>query len=341
MLRSYSNKDYLQQVARSIQPALAFEPRGRENWALWRQELRVKLIELMGGFPRKASLHPETMDATPEHGYIRETVTFQAEAGVWVSAYCLIPDGLTGRVPAILCLHGHGGPGGKAYPAGVADDEEARQTITQYRYDYAAQLTRRGYVTLVPDARGFGDRRDGSEHGCDIPGIVSTFLGRTLTGMRAFDDMRALDYLETRPEVDARRIGCTGLSEGGKRTLYLAALDDRVAVAVVSGYFTSLRYEILDWENLGGWDVCNHIFGLLTVADLPDIAALIAPRPLLFENGTRDPLFSPSGVEWAYEQVARAYQFLFAGDKIGIDRFDGEHRYHGERAFAWFDRWLA
>lgn len=340
MVHSYSNKEYLQQLARSILPTLAFEPHGRESWTLWRQELRVKLIELMGGFPKKASLHPETLDTTAEDGYVRETVTFQSEANVWVSAYCLIPDGLTGRAPTVLCLHGHGGPGGKAYPAGVAEDDDARRTIAQYNYDYAVQLTRRGYVTLVPDARGFGERRDGSEHGCYISGIVSTFLGRTLTGMRAFDDMRAVDYLETRPEVDVRRIGCTGLSEGGKRTLYLAALDDRISVAVVSGYFTSLRFEILDWDNLEGWDVCNHVFGLLTVADLPDIAALIAPRPLLFENGKQDGLFSADGVDWAYEQVKRAYEFLFAGDKIGMDRFDGDHRYHGERAFAWFDRWL-
>src|SRR5260370_40890818 len=97
-----------------------------------------------------------------------------------------------------------------------------------------------GFVVLAPDARGFGERTEGSEQGCYIPGVVSLLLGLPIPGQRLRDDLAALDYLCALPGVDAGRVGCVGLSEGGKRTLYLAALHDRVRPAGISGYFRTL-----------------------------------------------------------------------------------------------------
>lgn len=340
MKHNLSNKRFLQNLAKTQPPALSFSCKGRENWSLWHGELRAKIIELIGGFPPKAPLSAEVTDRWDEGTHLRERVLFQSEKGVSISAFILIPKKLKKPAPAVVCLHGHGGPGGKAYVCGVSVDQEETDMIARHNYDFAAQLVKRGYVTLAPDARGFGERRAGSEQGCYVSGIVSEYLGRALVGQRLFDDMRALDYLVTRPEVDPNRLGATGLSEGGKRTLFLAAFDDRVQAAVISGYFTTLREEILHWEGYNGWDVCNHIFGILRLADYPDIAALTAPRALMIQNGNKDPLYRPEGVLKGFAQVQAAYEFLGLPDKAALDYFDGEHVYNPKPAFEWFDRWL-
>jgi cephalosporin-C deacetylase-like acetyl esterase len=152
--------------------------------------------------------------------------------------------------------------------------------------------------------------------------------------------MRAIDYLQTLPEVDANRIGCAGLSEGGKRTLYLAALDERLKVAVISGYFCALKSTIQHWEAFSGWDICNYLPGLLQYADYPDIAALIAPRALLIENGTQDSLYPLESVKEAFAAVKSAYEQLGFSDRVDFDLFEGGHKFSGAKAFDWVDKWL-
>jgi hypothetical protein len=152
--------------------------------------------------------------------------------------------------------------------------------------------------------------------------------------------MRSLDVLGALPEVDANRCGCGGLSEGGKRALLLAALDDRVQVAVVSGYFTSLRAEIAAWDRLGGWDICNVVPGLLRWADLPDVAALIAPRHLIIESGNMDPLYTLDGVVEAFNRASVAWNALGAGKNIELDLFDGVHEWSGRLCYDHLDRVL-
>jgi hypothetical protein len=135
-------------------------------------------------------------------------------------------------------------------------------------------------------------------------------------------------------------LGAVGLSEGGKRTLLLAAFDERVRVAVDSGYFTSLVEEVRDWRRLHGWDVCNHLFGLLRVCDLPEVAALVAPRALLIQNGRSDPLYGAGAVERGFATVRRAYAAAGASDACSLDLFDGEHVFHPPPAERWLARWL-
>jgi hypothetical protein len=152
--------------------------------------------------------------------------------------------------------------------------------------------------------------------------------------------MRSLDVLGALPEVDAGRCGCGGLSEGGKRALFLAALDDLVQVAVVSGYFTSLRAEVAAWDRLAGWDICNVVPGLLRWADLPDVAALIAPRHLIVESGKRDALYTPKGVVEGFNRAAVAWNALGAGQNIELDLFDGAHEWSGRLCYDHLDRVL-
>ncbi|MGQ9629163.1 MAG: alpha/beta hydrolase [bacterium] len=337
----YSNKEYIIRMARELKPKFSYLLNRNVPWHLWHTGFRAKLAEIMGCFPRdRCPLNPRIIETVEEDDYLRHKVSFQSEPDVTVPAYLYIPKDLdqTKKNRALLCLHGHGN--GIRDVAGLWTTEEERKWMSDCNYDYARQFARRGYVVLAPEARGFGERRAGSEAGCYIPGVLSIYLGITVIGQRAWDDMRAIDYLSSLNYVDGNRIGALGLSEGGKRTLYLSALDDRVKVAVVSGYFTTLRAEIEIWDKFQGWDICNYVPGLLQYGDLPDVASLIAPRPLLIENGRTDPLYSLEAVEMGYKVVATAYKDLGYGDRFDFDLFEGPHAFSGRKSFDWVDKWL-
>lgn len=333
-----SPKFFLEELTRNTKPKYRFRGR-KSDFASWKCRTRNGLVEILGGLSKeKVILKPKIIESVDKGDYIRKKVIFQCDEKVLVSSYLLFPKRINSPSPAVLALHGHGR--GKDDVLGIFENDESKKWIQEHNYDYAHQLAKKGYVVLAPDARGFGERAEGSEKGCYIPGVVSLLLGKPIVGLRVWDDMRALDYLSSLPEVDANRIGCVGLSEGGKRTLYLAALDDRVKVAVISGYFCTLKSVIEDWKKLEGWDICNWVPGLLTYLDYPDIAALIAPRPLLFENGRNDPLYPLEGVREAFAQVREVYKKLGAEDKIDIDLFEGQHSFSGRKAFQWLTRWL-
>ena len=127
-----------------------------------------------------------------------------------------------------------------------------------------------------------------------------------------------------------------GLSWGGTHTIYTRALDERIKAAVVSGYFSSFKDILIDRACCS----CQYVPNILQYADLPDIVSLIAPRPLLIENGTRDPLYTLEVVKKEYPRVEKVYHLLEASDRVDIDFFEGSHQFSGKKAFDWFDRWL-
>lgn len=327
------------QVA-SVEPALSV---GAVAGQEWRTALRAKLWELLGGHYEHCE-HCEQVDPDVtvvaryrEDGYTRTLLRYRTEPAVRMSAWLLEPEAGGQLRPGFLALHGHGR--GKDDVIGLVadDDPDARNHVQAHNYDYAVQLVRRGYVVLAPDARGFGESQ---AEGCHVAGLVSLYQGRPLAGQRLSDDLRALDILADLPGVDGERLACGGLSEGGKRTLLLAAVDERVQAAVISGYFTSLRAEIAAWDRLAGWDICNAIPGLLRWADLPDVAALIAPRDLVIEIGRDDPLYTMEGVRSGFETLRRVWRAADAEDSVCLDEFDGAHRWHGAACYDRLDRIL-
>jgi dienelactone hydrolase len=347
----FSNRAYLQEQVARLQPELAFPFDQPDAWPAWRGTLRAKLGDLLGGIPpARSGSNAEVLERREEDGYLREKLAIPGRDGVEIPAYLLTP---TGALPpgskrrAVLCLHGHGR--GMVDVVGElghgSDDERAAVTahIADHNYDYARQYASMGFVALAPEARGFGERTEGPEHAedeCIVPGLVSLFLGMPIAGQRLRDDLSALDYLSALPGVDAGRIGCVGLSEGGKRTLYLASMDDRIRAAIISGYFSTLSGAIRQWSRLENWDICNYVPGLLRYADYPDLAALIAPRPLLVEYGTDDALYDRPSVEEAFARTARAYTAQGAAERFDTDVFAGGHRWSGRKSLAWLDRWL-
>jgi cephalosporin-C deacetylase-like acetyl esterase len=151
-----------------------------------------------------------------------------------------------------------------------------------------------------------------------------------------------VDYLASRPEVDAQRLGCVGLSMGGYRSFLLAALDPRIKVAVDVGWMTSFASQIRRHVvNTIGFSF--HIAGLYRYMDLPDLAALIAPRALLVINGTKDSLFAPDGVRAAFEKIGACFRKAGASDHQHCRLYDAPHEFNRQmqdEASAWLAQWL-
>jgi dienelactone hydrolase len=319
------------------------------GWQSWRDELRATVADLIGlSRMERASLNPHLTETVQCDGYRRERVEIDTEPGVTMPLYVLIPDTLAGTAPPVLAPHGHLS-GGKFAVAGRRDiAPELTASIEQHNYDYGVQAVRRGYVAFCPDARGMGERR---ERFVDVPeellGNSCSFLahmglplGLTVAGMWTWDLMVLAGYALSRPETAGEKLGCIGLSGGGLQTLYLAALDERIACAVISGYFYGVDDSLL---HMSGNCDCNYVPHLWEAADMGDIAALITPRPLLIESARQDPLNGPRGMDNVLEQyavTAAAYRLAGAGDRLRHDTFDGGHMWHGTASLDWLDQWL-
>src|SRR5262249_41888098 len=243
-----------------------------------------------------------------------------------------------GRHPAVLCHHQHAGQFevGKDGPAGLGS------TPDQY---YAIELARRGYVTIAPDALCFGERQDpaGQLKKADYERYQALHRiteGRTLQGKYVWDARRALDYLETRPEVDPSRIGMIGHSLGGQETLFTTAADTRIKAAVSSCGFASLR--VLQRDRILH-NFALFVPGLAEEGDYGAVLALVAPRPFLVAARSDDPIFPLDGIEEPVAAGRRPFAGAGAADRLGTFYEPGPHQFSDamrEAAYAWLDRWL-
>ena len=324
---------------------LALRTANRDEHDRWRAEATAKLVELIGlDTMLDAPLEPRITEEIDNGDHIRQRVEIQTEPGIIMPVYVLVPKAGRPPYPAVIAAHGHGG-GGKVAVAGDRSIREVDLAIQRYNYDYGLQFARAGLIAFCPDARGMGERQHPSDN-FDIMGCECMFiqgkalgLGQTITGMWTWDNMRLTDYIETRPDCRRGGVGCAGLSGGGIQTLYLSALDQRVSCAVLSGYLWGIRGSLLQYLCCS----CNFIPHLWEYMDMGDIAALIAPRPLLVESGINDPLNGVGGIGNATSQVElarRAYRLLDANDMIKQDIFEEGHMWHGVEAIPWMRRHL-
>lgn len=315
---------------------------GGATWDAWRAGLTAAVRERIGGLPAtRTPLNVRSEAVTRHDGYRREYLLFESAPGVAVPTWLLIPDGVSGPAPAVVAIHGHGY--GVDDIVGIRMDGSDRDAPEGYHKDFAVALCRRGFVVIAPEMLSFGRRRDPKEQAkepgrssCGDPAWWGIMLGKPLIGLRVWDVIRAIDLLETRPEVDPERIGIMGISGGGMVTLFTAVLEARLRAMVISGYLCTFRDSLLAIDHCA----CNYVPGLLQDAEMYDIAALLAPRPLLIEAGTQDDIFPLAAVQRAYEQVRAAYAALGAPDNIDQDIFEGGHQISGARAYDFLARRL-
>jgi len=270
-------------------------PASKREWVRQRARVREIVVRSLGELPpRPAKLNVRVVSIDRRPGYRIEKFVFHNGAESEVPGYLAIPEGFPGKRPAILTMHGHG---------------SSKENMFGYQptsQDVAEMLARKGYAVMGIDNYFGGERRGTGPAGAlemqarNADQEMSLFklhlwLGRTLWGMMLRDEQIALDYLASRPEVDASRIGAQGMSMGSTRAWWLAAIDDRVKAVVGVACFT--RYEeLIATRNLRAHGIYYFVPGILKHFDSEGVMALIAPRPFLALTGDRDAGSPPSGM---------------------------------------------
>jgi len=321
---------------------LRFQARSQREAEDWQQALRAKLTELLGGFPAtREPLRPATLETRAFPGYRREKIVFDSRPGVSVLAYLLLPTRAQAPAATVICIPGHG----RGVDDIVGIDEQGRERTDKpgYEHDFAIQVAEAGMAAVAIEPMGFGCRRDllnarqGLAHkACEPTAGGALLLGETIIGWRVWDVMRTIDYIATRPELDARRVGCMGISGGGTATLFSAALEPRIRAAMVSGYLNTFR------DSVGSLAHCvdNYVPGILNWAEMHDIAGLIAPRPLFVESGERDNIFPIAASLESFRQVREVYGVFQAADRVEQEVFPGEHSFWGKRGIPFMVKHL-
>jgi dienelactone hydrolase len=306
----------------------------------WQLALRVKLCSIMGLdgriIPPVSAQQVDTLDCGD---YIEEKYSLDAGEGVQIPVYVLVPN----RQPpfsTVLVFHGH--EPSVQYCLGHYPDEETERHHLSIGNNYAQALARAGYLVAAVEQRGFGERvttdlRGPFPRSCRHLSLHYSLYGRTLLGERCWDGQRVLDFLLTRPDVKPGQIAITGHSGGGATALWLAAIEPRLSGAAVSGYFSSFRASIGSEAHCE----CNYVPGILSLAEMSDLAALIAPRPFCALNGEKDRLFPIEAARTSMETVQRAYQMLGATENCHLAVHPGGHEYPQALSLVWLKSWLA
>ena len=297
-------------------------------------ELRAKFIEALGGFPEKTPLNARVVGKDKFDGYSMERVIYESRPDHHVTAVLYLPEGKP-PFPGVLMPCGHS-------TNGKADKEYQRACIL---------MASNGLAVLSYDPIGQGERiqllnKDGkpaiagstSEH--NMVGVGALLIGSSTATYRIWDGIRSLDYLASRPEIDPKRLGCTGNSGGGTLTAYLMALDDRIACAAPSCYITSLERL---FATIGPQDAEQNITGQVAFGmEHSDYITLRSPKPTLICTGTQD-FFDIDGSWTTFRETKKIYALLGHNERLDMIEYNDKHGFSKPRREAvtrWMRRWL-
>jgi dienelactone hydrolase len=334
----FSLQNHLDHIYTSHSRRFAFSASSLQEFFAWQTAFRTELTGLLGlrdSLP--APLAIDNCHRIDRGSCFEEKYRLDAGEGVQIPLYVLIPK-CTPPFKPVLVFHGHD-PSAQ-YCLGHYPDPEIEQANRAIDNDYAQVLAEAGYLVAVVEQRGFGERLTDQvskdyPRSCRHSAFSYMMDGRTLLGERCWDGMCAISYLLSRPDVSAG-LGCTGQSGGGTTALWLSAIDPRISVVVVSGYFNSFRGSILSVEHCE----CNYIPGILELAEMGDIAALVAPRPFCAINGEKDEIFPVNAALQQFETVRQAYALHNAVDACRLAIHPAGHAYNNALAHAWFAQWM-
>jgi dienelactone hydrolase len=338
----------------------------------WRQLADRCLSSGLHYDPGPLDLRAETFSREERDGFVLERVAFNTTPWIRVNGYLLLPKDVAYPVPGLVVFHPWGGPmlfgkdrlvdSGRDHPLLA----EHRKRVFSGRF-LAHEFVEHGYAVIVIDAHHFGER---APRGLDdIPEEYDPFelsiqeyveldravrqqlylgvrqlnwAGTTWMGLNYWDDSRCVDYLISRPEVDATRIGCTGLSGGGWRTNILAALDRRVKASVGVGWMTTGDYQQV-YNVSGAIGTFCLLPGVWDRIDVPDLIVMAAPNASMVVSASQDALFPPEGQQEAARQIQLGYEWAGCPDRFCHNNPPKPHCYDADiqrDAIAWFDRHL-
>ena len=323
----------------------------------WKKVARQKVFDCMlmpppapsNGFEAKV-LYEEQRD-----GYKARKIEIRLSRYYTVPAYVLIPDG-KGPFPAVNCLHDHGahlfiGKEKMIRPLACEDSTVIRDADDwlkgyegQFFGDY---LAKNGYVVFSADAPMWGERGQMEGPRRDRYDMIAgnmMMYGIDLSAWMTYDDIAGTDFLASMPEVDARRIGCTGWSMGGYRAWMLSALSDRIKVGTAVCWMVTTDEQMsfkYDRTENGGFANCFP--GLRRWLDYPHVASIACPKPMLFINGSQDKLFPVAGAEKAFRTMHETWKSQSAGNKLETELWDMPHscpKKAQERVLQFFKKYL-
>ena len=341
----------------------------------WTATARARVLDLLHYAPAPCDPRAETFERVDCGDYTREKVFFNTTPDVRVPAYVLVPKRASASrpAPAIVALHDHGGfyLWGKEKLVAIDGEHAVLTEFRQRSYggrSIAIEMARLGYVVVVIDMFYWGDRRmlldDDQADWRDRPSTMTAervaafntrasqneqLVGRTLysagitwPGVMFWDDIRTVDYLVTRADVDPKRIGCVGLSVGAVRSAHLAALDERIKAGVVVCWMTSFPGQLKKHirNTIGHTKV---VPGLYRHLDYPDVASLAMPRPMLYMSGSQDGLFDLDSVKASFATLNACYAKAGVADRCRTHMYDSPHQFNAEmqaEAWAWLERFV-
>ncbi|MEJ7692893.1 alpha/beta hydrolase family protein [Daejeonella sp.] len=357
-------------------PAFSFRNEKWQNVKKWRKSARQRLLEKLaipdiGGVPKVTVKKQYTYD-----GLHVEELSWQLPYGRPTAAILLKPENVSGRLPAILAFHDHGGNKYFGTHKITRTSDKRHPLIESHQDEYysglawANEIAKRGYVVLVADAFLFASRRvmlgdvplqlrkglndDNPEDtnnikayntwAADHEHVMAKSLfsaGTTWPGVCLAEDQKALDVLCARPDVDENRIGCGGLSGGGIRTVFMGGVDPRIKCAVCMGFMTSWKDLILNKSYTHTW--MTYVPGTPKDLDFPEILGLRVPLPTLVLNNINDGLFTLSEMKASDKILGDVYKKADAEDNYKCSFHPGPHKFDKSmqtEAFDWFDKWL-
>lgn len=334
---------YFQQETAKLEQECLNDIEDLETWKEKRTEYHSQLMEMLGldPLPEKTDLNTKVTGVTEHDEFTIENVQFQSRPGLYVTGNLYRPRSAThdSKLPAVLYVCGH---------ARVKENGVSFGNKVAYHH-HGSWFARNGYVCLTIDTLQLGEI-EGIHHGTYSQKMWWWLnRGYTPAGVEAWNCIRALDYLQSRPEVDGDRLGVTGRSGGGAYSWWIAAIDDRIKCAVPVAGITDLRNHVIDGGPGRFADGCveGHCDCMYMVNtyqwDYPMVAAMVAPRALMISNTDRDSIFPLDGVYRTHAKVREIYRLYDAEENLAFNIASGPHKDTQElrvNAFHWFNHHL-
>lgn len=337
---SFDPAFHQERLLESAKPRLAWSR--ERNVPTWRDDLAAALRQRLGVEPPTCPLDVQFGLIEQRDGCTQQRLSFACEPGVRAPAWLVRPTGVS-RPPVVICLQGHST--GAHISVGLTVHPDDRKSIEGGR-DFAMQAAKLGFAALALEQRAFGlreDRRPNSvrhaslprfsdHYRCEHVAMTDLLLGRTLLGGRVHDVRRACDLIESLEDVDVGRIAVMGQSGGGTVSWYAACVEPRIAALMPSCSFCPYG------PSIGSVDHCadNFLPGALLEFDMPDLAGLIAPRPLVVVAGVKDGLFPIDAVRHGFETVRSVYDASNAPDRCALVEGAEGHRFYPDEAWPVF-----
>ncbi len=328
--RYYSPSECHKHVMANFEQELAFDPSDPIGW---QQKLRLKLGELLGGMPiERVPLDAEQLWKREHELGTIEKLVFTSEAYSDVPAYACIPKDATPPYTWVICVQGHSS--GMHNSIGVQAEDETQPLEVKGDRDFGINAMRYGVAALCIEQRCFGEREERKQQHrfparCHDATCHALMLGRTMIGERVYDIDRAIDYLETRSDFGAARLGVMGNSGGGTATLFAAATLPRVQFAMPSCYFCTFAASIM---SLGHCED-NYVPGLLKYAEMADVLGLFAPKPVVVVAGRHDEIFPVDATRKAFDDLKRIYAAFDAEERCQLMVGSEGHRFYADEAW--------